>query len=115
MKFKVTNVVTMAWNDHRITLENDQAQIDITVKSTIDGNPLLDIQRDDEIDLELSASEPAAKKPVKKSTAKSPVKKVAAKKPVKKSTAKSPVKKVAAKKPVKKATATESGGTDPNV
>lgn len=34
-KLLVTEAVTMAWNDHRITLENDDVKMEIQVKNTI--------------------------------------------------------------------------------
>lgn len=53
MKYKVTDVVTMAWNDHRISLSNEDVKIELTVLDTIEQKvkPLLDLKRGDEVDL----------------------------------------------------------------
>ena len=50
MKLKVIDVVTMAHNDHRITAENDDLKIQITLKNTIHPeHNLMDIEKGDEL------------------------------------------------------------------
>jgi len=53
MKLKVNDVVTMAWNDHRISAENEDVKIDITVKSTIKKNSLLDLKKGDKVEFQI--------------------------------------------------------------
>lgn len=52
MKVKVTDVVTMAWNDHRISLSNDDVKVEIICTNTIKSkNPLLKLKKGDEVEL----------------------------------------------------------------
>jgi len=49
MKMKVLDVVTMAGNDHRVSLENDEVKIDIQFKS-YEAFSEVDFKPGDEID-----------------------------------------------------------------
>ena len=55
MKMKVLDVVTMAGNDHRVTLENDEVKIDIQFKS-YEAFAEVDFKPGDEIENLLGAS-----------------------------------------------------------